>query len=327
MQISDSYSINRDRQENKARLNDVPERDVIKDAQDVHRFEKALSDIKKDQSLVRKDDSNHPLNGKISKEAQDATSKMLDYLIKKMSDGSQDGELSALQGNTKASLEGVSGKDGLLQSSAALNGEGSGLNGTLANKSLSDEALNIANLQDLAKDAMLSKELHKGLNADSDDVQRFKDGLKSGESQLNALNAESLKGDALKVDNSAAVKEASMEADLSKVDDIFEATKKIIDKVMVSSKEHQSSEIVTISFNKNSPIPGTELTMRRDLDGLLTVVMSTNNPRSFKLLSDVREKFEKGLESLESTPIRFEVVNVQDATNDLKKDVREQHRV
>lgn len=100
----------------------------------------------------------------------------------------------------------------------------------------------------------------------------------------------------------------------SDVQEIFKLADKIVDRILVSDPKTSGSTQVTISMNNSSVLPGTEISLRRDLDGLLSVVVSTNNQQSFNKIVSVRDRIVDGVQKYEKQNVRFIIEN-EDASD------------
>ena len=101
----------------------------------------------------------------------------------------------------------------------------------------------------------------------------------------------------------------------SDVQEIFKLADKIVDRILVSDPKTSGSTQVTISMNNSSVLPGTEISLRRDLDGLLSVVVSTNNQQSFNKIVSVRDRIVDGVQKYEKQNVRFIIENNEDAAD------------
>ena len=129
--------------------------------------------------------------------------------------------------------------------------------------------------------------------------------------QQRALNMDGMGAKHMNVDATKAANNAPIN-NKSHAEEIFKLADSIVDKILVSDPKHSSSQQITISFNHSSAIPQTDITLRRDLDGLLTILISSNNPKSFNKLVEAREHIIDSVQSYEDHPIRFELLGPDD---------------
>lgn len=280
MQISDSFSINRERQTKESHFAS-PKRDPVKDMQDINRFERVLESNEGKTDLKNKTEgSGEKFTDKVGKEIGADLEKLIASLSQKVSISMEGQSINGLTNDTLNHKEALL-KSEQLQELGVFSDRPKSIQSELAKNTLKEPS----HLHEMHKD-LLDDDINTLSNLDKQSLQVKNDIL------TNPLKAES-----------AAPSQVSSTS--PSVNEVFEVAKSIVDKILVSDPRHSSSEMVTISFNSSSALPQTELTLRRDLDGLLTVMMATNNPKSFNKLVAARDKIVSGLEKLEDSPVRF----------------------
>ena len=88
-------------------------------------------------------------------------------------------------------------------------------------------------------------------------------------------------------------------------DDVLRIADSVVERILVSDPRHSANSQVTITFNSSSALPQTDITLRRDLDGLLSIIVSANNPKSFNRLVEAREQIIEGVQKYEDREVRF----------------------
>ena len=81
----------------------------------------------------------------------------------------------------------------------------------------------------------------------------------------------------------------------------------LVEKILVSDPKYTSGSEVRLTLGQNSGLSGTEIILRRDLDGLLSVVINAHNQDQFKKLVSVRNDLNRALEKHESSRLRLEI--------------------
>lgn len=173
--------------------------------------------------------------------------------------------------------------------------------------------------QDYISNHSNSKDIHgHKKNPAPDDIQKFSslmekasedeqqaDAYERSGSELSSIFSQLLSGkssteiiDSPKIaDNQAINKE-----DLQKLSD------SLISRILVSDKNLNGAEEVRLLLNDNSILRHTEISIKRDLNGLLFVTISTLDNNSYKKLLETKAILEKSLNKIEKNTVRVDIV-------------------
>ena len=151
------------------------------------------------------------------------------------------------------------------------------------------------------------QEQTKASAQDKQDSLISQDNQATQAASLNALNHLSTVATNQEAATNAAPANGTAAPDSQSIDDILALADSIVDRILVSDPKYSASSQVTISFNAASGLAQTDMTLRRDLDGLLSIIVSSSNPKSFNTLLQAKEQIIDGVQRLEKREIRFEL--------------------
>ena len=164
------------------------------------------------------------------------------------------------------------------------------------------------------------------LKADKKDIELFEHTKNQGQRENDNLNqnkdAENKPNDlssifsSLMSQNNAMT--ASQETTVQSINNIpvpnelEKLTTDLVDRILVANPKFQGEHEVRLTLSQNSGLMGTEIILRRDLDGLLSVVINAHNQEQFKKLVSVRNDLNVALERHEKSSIRLEIYNSEE---------------
>jgi type III secretion system needle length determinant len=92
-------------------------------------------------------------------------------------------------------------------------------------------------------------------------------------------------------------------------------SEKMVSRILVSDPVHSPNNQVRLSLN-DSFLPGTEVLIRRDNDGLLTVSFTSSDAGSLQTLLAARPALKEALDQTENREVRLTIVGGDDASGD-----------
>ncbi len=173
--------------------------------------------------------------------------------------------------------------------------------------------------QDCINNRSNSKDIHgHEKNPDPNDIQKFSslmgkppedeqqsDAYERSGSELSSIFSQLLSGKSSTeiIDSpKAADNQAINKEELQKLSD------SLISRILVSDKNLNGAEEVRLLLNDNSILKNTEISIKRDLNGLLFVTISTLDNRSYKKLLGTKTILENSLNKIEKNAVRVDIV-------------------
>lgn len=145
-------------------------------------------------------------------------------------------------------------------------------------------------------------------NEEKDPKKHFEDKNSNASSQ-NDLSSifSSLLNPALNQDKASSINIQQPQDNSIESQDLSKLANELVEKILVSDPKYTSGSEVRLTLGQNSGLSGTEIILRRDLDGLLSVVINAHNQDQFKKLVSVRNDLNRALEKHESSRLRLEI--------------------
>ncbi len=109
---------------------------------------------------------------------------------------------------------------------------------------------------------------------------------------------------------------ASQNMSISEIHDLAQA---LVDKILVSQSRLDGAHQVTLQLNQ-SVLPNTDITLSRDLNGMLFVNIVSSDPMAFKKLMATKDVLEADLDNHEKNAFRVELSYTGGATDEINTD-------
>ncbi len=173
--------------------------------------------------------------------------------------------------------------------------------------------------QDCIKNYSNSKNIHgHEKNPDPDDIHKFSSLMKKSSedeqqsdaygrsgSELSSIFSQLLSGkNSTEVIDSPAItdNQSINKEELQKLSD------SLINRILISDKNLNGTEEVRLLLNDSSILRQTEISIKRDLSGLLFVTISTLDNNSYKKLLGTKNILERSLNNIEKNAVRVDIV-------------------